>query len=291
MIAAGRWSWHGARSTVRTWPAHHSPPGLRAAKPWIERLARLGYAAKGIVYLLLGWLAAEAARGIGKLPSGKREVFSVVLDKPFGRAMLAAIALGLAGYVLWRVVAAIADAQGKGSDAKGLAVRGYYLASAAVHAALVVAAVRLLVGGGEAGGGDRTPTQTAKLMTQPFGRWLVAAAGLAVLAAAARQVQLALGKYHKKLRVDRVPATARRWVGPVVGFGLFARAVVFTIIGGFLLLAALHHDPHEAKGLAGALRTVEAQPAGVWLLAVVAAGLAAYGVFQLLEARYRTIRP
>ncbi|HEV8238651.1 MAG TPA: DUF1206 domain-containing protein [Thermoanaerobaculia bacterium] len=265
-----------------------TPP---AARPWIERLARLGYAAKGVVYLLLGWLAASAARGIGDVPSGSREVFSVVLAKPLGRAMLAAIALGLAGYVLWRVVAAIADAQGKGSDPKGLAVRGYYLGSAAVHTALVVAALRLLVGHGAAGGGDRTPTQTAKLMAQPFGRWLVGIVGLLVLVAAARQVQLALGKYRKKVRVDRVPARARPWVGPIVGFGLIARAVVFTIIGGFLLRAALHRDPHEAKGLAGALRTVEAQPAGVWLLGVLAAGLAAYGVFQLLEARYRTIRP
>lgn len=262
-----------------------------AAKPWIEWLARWGYAAKGIVYVLVGCLAVAAARGLRDVPSGQREVFGVVLAKPFGRVLLAAIALGLAGYVLWRVVAAIGDAQRKGSDPKGLTVRAYYLSSAAVHAALVVAAVRLLVGDGGRGGGDQTPSRTAELMAKPFGRWLVAAAGVVVLAAAARQVQLALGKYHKKLRVDRVPKAARRWIGPVVGFGLSARAVVFAIIGGFLLLAALHRDPQEAKGLAGALRAVEAQPAGVWLLALVAAGLAAYGVFQLLEARYRTIRP
>jgi hypothetical protein len=170
-------------------------------------------------------------------------------------------------------------------------VRAYYLGSAAVHAALVAAAVKLLLGRGGGDGGEQAPARTAALMAKPFGRWLVAAAGVAVLAAAARQVQLALGKYHKKLRVDRVPAPARAWVGPVGGFGLCARAVVFTIVGGFLLRAALHRDPHQAKGLAGALRTLEQQAAGVWLLAVVAAGLAAYGVFQLLEARYRTIRP
>jgi hypothetical protein len=264
-----------------------------AAKPWIERLARLGYAVKGVVYVLVGCLAAAAARGLRDVPSGSREVFAVVLAKPFGRVLLATIALGLAGYVLWRVVAAVADPQRKGSDAKGLVVRAYYLGSAAVHAALVAAAVRLLLGNGGGGGagGDQAPSRIAVLMAKPFGRWLVAAVGVAVLAAAARQVQLALGRYHKKLRVDRVPSPARPWVGPVVGFGLSSRAVVFAIIGGFLLVAALHRDPHQARGLSGALRAVEAQPAGVWLLAVVAAGLAAYGVFQLLEARYRTIRP
>jgi len=262
-----------------------------AAKPWIERLARLGYAAKGTVYILIGWLAALAAHGEREAPSGSRDVFALVLKKPLGEAMLAAIALGLAGYVAWRLVAAVADPQRKGSDAKGLAVRVYYLGSAFVHGALVVAAVRLLAGDRGGAGGDDAPSRTARLMAQPFGRWLVALAGAAFLAAAGRQVQLALGGYRKKVRVDRVPAPARRWVGPVAAFGLLARAVVFAIVGGFLLLAAPHAAPGEAKGLDGALRTVLAQPAGPWLLTVVAAGLVAYGLFQLLEARYRTIRP
>src|SRR6185503_19128869 len=99
-----------------------------------------------------------------------------------------------AGYVLWRLVAAIADPQRKGSDARGLAVRAYYLGSAAVHATLVAAAVRLLLGegGGGGGGGEQAPARTAELLAKPFGRWLVAALGVAVLAAAVRQVQLAL---------------------------------------------------------------------------------------------------
>ncbi len=88
-----------------------------------------------------------------------------------------------------------------------------------------------------------------------------------------------------------MPEPARRWVGPVVVFGLVARGLVFAIVGVYLVLAALHADPGEARGLGGALLAVESQPAGAALLGVVAAGLAAYGVFQLLEARYRTIRP
>ena len=260
-----------------------------AAKPWIEKMARLGYAAKGIVYLLLGWLAALAAADVREVPSGSRGVFAVVLAQPLGEVLLAGLAIGLVGYVAWRLVEVVADPQRKGNDAKGLAVRAYYLGSAAVHVGLVVAALRLL--GGNGGGGDEAAGGAARLMAQPFGRWLVALAGLAFLVAAAREAQLATGPYRKKVRVDRVPEPARRWVGPVVVFGLVSRGLVFAIVGAYLVLSAIRADPGEAKGLGGALHAVESQPAGEWLLGIVAAGLAAYGVFQLLEARYRAIRP
>ena len=266
-----------------------TPPVTR---PWIERLARLGYAAKGIVYILVGWLAAGAARGLGEVPSGSEHVFASVLDQPFGRALLAIIALGLIGYTLWRLVAAVADPERKGSDAKGLAVRAYYLGSAVVHGALAAGAVRLVLGGRSDGGnGDEMPTHTATLMHQPFGRWLVGLVGAAFLVAAVHQARLALGRYRKKLKPYRLPEWAQPAVGPVVGFGLMARGLVFAIVGGFLVLAAWHARPEEARGLGGALRTLLAQPAGPWLLGLVAAGLAAYGVFNLLMARYRSIRP
>jgi len=268
-----------------------TPPETR---PWIERLARLGYAAKGVVYVLVGWLAAGAARGLGELPSGSEDVFGNVLHRPFGRTMLAVIALGLLGYTLWRLVAAVADPERKGSDVKGLAVRAYYLGSAVVHGALAAAAVRVLMDGrgrSRVGNGDEMPTHTATLMAQPFGRWLVGGLGVAFVVAAFYQAWLALGRYRKKLKPYRLPEWAQPAVGPVVGFGLMARGLVFAIVGGFLVLAAWHARPEEAKGLAGALGTLLAQPAGPWLLGLVAAGLAAYGVFNLLMARYRSIRP
>ena len=270
-----------------------TPPETR---PWIERLARLGYAAKGVVYVVVGWLAAGAARGLGELPSGSEDVFGAVLDQPLGGVELAVIALGLVGYTLWRIVAAVADPERKGSDARGLAVRAYYLGSAVVHGALAAGAVRVLVDGrvrvaARVGSDDDMPMHTATLMAQPFGRWLVGGVGIAFLAAAFYQAWLAFGRYRKKLKPYRLPEWAQPAVGPVVGFGLMARGLVFAIVGGFLVLAAWHALPAKAKGLAGALGTLLAQPAGPWLLGLVAAGLAAYGVFNLLMARYRSIRP
>ena len=285
-------------------------------KPWIERLARLGYAAKGIVYLIVGWLTLRAARGSGHAPTGSPEPFSnvgaslvedaavptgdllerlrpeamsAVLHHPLGEVALAAIAIGLAGYATWRAVEAIADPERKGNDAKGLAVRAYYLASALFHAWLVVAAVKLIVGIAHTQGQDRTPARTAQVMAHPFGRWAVLLLGVALLGAAVQQVRLALGRYRKKIVLARVPVRARRLVGGVAAAGMLARALVLAIVGTFLIVAAWRERPQEARGLAGALRVVEAQPMGAWLLAIVALGLAAYGVFQLLEARYKQI--
>ena len=139
--------------------------------------------------------------------------------------------------------------------------------------------------------GDEMPAHTATLMAQPVGRWLVLGVGVAFLAAAVHQGRLALGRYRKKLKPYRLPEWAQPAVGPVVGFGLMARGLVFAIVGGFLVQAARLARPQEAKGLAGALGTLLVPPAGPWVLGLVAAGLAAYGVFNLLMARYRSIRP
>jgi hypothetical protein len=269
--------------------AFDTPP---AARPWIEALARLGYAAKGVVYLLVGWLTSQAARGLGNAPDGSRDTFLEVLHRPFGRTMLAVIAFGLFGYAVWRAVEAIFDPEGKGRDLKGLAVRAFYLGSAIVHCGLAVGAVRVISGAPAGGiGGDTVQQRTATAMSHPLGRWVVAGVGIALLIATGRQIFLAFGGYRKKLNVDRVPPPARRWVPTVVCMGHLARALVVAILGGFLVLAAVRHDPAAARGLAEALGTVEALPAGHWLLLLVAAGLAAYGIFQLLEARYRAIRP
>jgi hypothetical protein len=262
----------------------------QAAAPWVERLARLGYAAKGTVYLLIGWIAARAALGDGHA-EGSHGALASLLAAPFGKALLALVAVGLLGYALWRAVEGIADPERRGTDAKGLAVRGYMLASAVLHAGLCLGAVRLLLGD-PGGGQDATRHWTARLMAQPAGRFLVALVGIAVLLAAFQQLGQAIGRgYRRHVRLDLLEPRVARWLGPVARLGLASRGLVFFVVGSFFLVAAWRADPARAKGLGDALATLEAQPGGAALGLAVALGLAAYGAYELVKARYRVIAP
>jgi hypothetical protein len=151
--------------------------------------------------------------------------------------------------------------------------------------------VRLVAGG--RGGGDSEASSrewTAELLAQPFGQVLVALAGLGILGFAAYQFYEAYtARFEERLDTRGMDGRVRALAVRAGRAGLAARGVVFAIIGLFLLQAALHEDAGEARGLRGALRALEAWPLGPWILTVVALGLATYGVYQLVEARYRRI--
>ena len=233
---------------------------------WVERFARLGYAAKGVVYLIVGGLAAAAAVGSGGATTGSQGAFRTLLRQPFGRVLLGLVALGLACYAAWRFVQAVRDPEMLGDDAKGWAKRAFIFGSGCVHVALVVAAVRLMLGnggGGTGAGGAAARTGTAKLMSAPFGRWLVALVGLGIVAIGVAQLVRAWREsYARRLHLGELPIAVRRWVGRSARFGLTARGVVFGMIGGFLVAAAVQANPSEAKGLGDALRSLEARRSG-----------------------------
>ena len=149
-------------------------------------LARSGYAARGVVYIIVGGLAVLAALGQGGRTTDTRGALTTLLSQPFGKALLALVALGLVCYALWRVVQAIADTDDHGTDGRGLAIRGGLLASAITHTLLAVFALSLILGwGSSAGGGGDSGAQnwTAWLLQQPFGRWLVGLIGIAIVGA------------------------------------------------------------------------------------------------------------
>jgi hypothetical protein len=255
---------------------------------YITWLARSGYAARGVVYLIVGWLAVLAALGGGRATDSKGALLTL-LQQPFGDVMLGLVALGLVGYAAWRLVQGSMDTDNHGTDAKGLAIRGGLLVSAVTHVLLAFFALSLIFGWGTGGGSGDGGTQdwTAWLLQQPFGRWLVALVGAAVIGAGlAHMVKGWQARFEKYLVMDR--ATLEK-ASPVCRFGLIARGVVFLIIGGFLLVAAWRFSSGDAVGLQGALQTLQQQPYGWILLAVVALGLFAFGVYSLIEARYRRI--
>ena len=264
------------------------------AASWVQILARLGYAAKGIVFIVIGGLAVQAAIRPGERPDGSGGALAAILDGAFGRIALGVVAVGLSGYVVWRLVQALLDPEHRGTDAKGLALRAGYLLSAAIYAGIVLEAVRLLRGtGGPAGDGEdhQADHWAAVAMAQPMGRWILGLVGLGVIGFGLFELYRAYaGDLRRKLDLSSLEEDARRGVVRLGRFGLAARGVVFLIIGYFLVRAALHFEPREAQGLAGALRTLQEQAYGPYLLGIVALGLFAYGAYQLAMARYRVIR-
>jgi hypothetical protein len=267
---------------------HAERQARRAAQnPWFERLMRSGYLAKGLVYAIVGVLAAQAAFGAGGATTDTRGALGAIVTQPFGRFLIALVALGLVGYAFWRFAAAAYDPDGKGTDAQGLATRVGYAFSGVAYLGLALAAAQLALGNG-GGGGDSTQDWTARVLAVPFGRWLVGIGGLIVIGIGIMQLYKACtATFREKLKLGEMSATEETWVTRLGRFGLAARGVVFGIIGVFLALAAFQYDPSEARGLGGALATLAQQPFGPWLLGLVALGLIAYGVYLAALARYR----
>ena len=254
----------------------------------MERLARFGYVAKGIVNGLVGVLALQVALGVGGTTTDARGALEQILLAPFGRLLLAAIALGLAGYGLWRFVQAGLDTEGKGTDAKGLLTRGSYAVVGAVYLGLALGAARLLLGSGGGTGDGRYQGWTATLLARPYGRWLVALAGLVAIGIGVYQLYQAWSaRFAEHLRLGGLGTDEQNLVTRLGRLGYTARGVVFGIIGLFLIIAAVREQPEQARGIGGVLATIAQQTYGPWLLGAVALGLAAYGAFVLVEARYR----
>jgi hypothetical protein len=267
----------------------HVEAGARAAGPGIELLGRLGYAAKGAVYLLIGTLAVQAALGRGGQTTDQSGALARIAEMPYGKVMLGILVVGLLGYALWRAVQGLLDTENEGSEPKGLFKRALYVGIGGIYIGLALSAIQLLMGAGS-GNGSTGSTQgwTAWLMGQPFGVWLVALVGIAVAANGIAQFYRAFkSNLTEDLRLTDVGAQHADLVTKIGRAGYAARGVAFLMIGGFLIGAALHHNPGEARGLDGILDTLAAQPFGPYLLGLVAAGLAAYGLFALVEARYR----
>ena len=269
-----------------------SPLAIRSAAPGIVLLARAGYAAKGLVYIVIGALAARVAVRSGGETTDQHGAIRTIGDGPFGAIALVVIAVGLLGYTAWRLVAAVTDAEGDGSDATSLGKRLASAARGLAYGALGLYALRAVGrrGASDDGAESRTRDWTARLLDLPFGRALVVAIGIGVIAFAAYQVYRATSDKVKK-HLDLTEAASKAdWIIRLGRFGVAARGVVFALIGAFLVKAGLQRDSREAGGIAQSLDAVAGAPFGQLALGIVALGLVAYGVYQLATARYRRIR-
>lgn len=262
-----------------------------ASNPWVERLARFGYAAKGAVYIVVGALATMAAIGMGGETTDTRGALQTIEDQPFGKFALGTVAFGLIGYVIWRFIQALADTEDKGTGLKGISIRIGYTGSGLVYAGLALTAAKILIDVGEPDSSNEVQQHwTARLMEMPFGRVLVALVGASVIIFGLYQIYKGLSaKFRKRLKLGQMSYAKKAWATLIGKIGYAARGIVFLLVGGFLVRAALYYNPGEAKGLEGVFDTLAQRPFGQWMMGVVAAGLIAYGIYTLVESRYRRI--
>lgn len=252
-------------------------------------LARLGFAARGVVYLLIGWFAFDAAQNGGK-PSDNQGAMASMLEAPFGKVLLGLCAVGFAGYAIWRLTEAVLDPEGRSDTGKGRFERLGYAMSGIVHIGLAVLAARLALRNSPAAQGSpgdaSAQSWSAWLLQQPGGVALLIGVGLLLLAVAAAQAWKAYKASFDELRGDMPAPTYVRWIGRT---GYAARALIFAMIAWFIISAARHNNSAEAGGLGRALQKLQAQEHGAILLGLVAIGLILFGIFSLVEARYRRI--
>jgi len=261
--------------------------------PWIERLARVGFAAKGVLYLTVGALTTLAALGMGGTRgTDSRGAMGNLLDTPFGRPLLAVIALGLVGYAVWRIIEGIKDPEHRGTSAKGIALRIGSVARGLIHLGLAYTAASLALWQRDSGGGQGQQAKhwTARALDLPGGVYVVWAAAAGFAGYGLYQLYKAWkSKLTKQLQLGGLTAGSRRFVIGVSRFGIAARGIVLGMIGVMLARAASAEDAREAGGIRESLRAL-AQELGGWPFVAIAVGLGAYGIYQLINAKYRRIQ-
>ena len=251
-------------------------------------LARLGLAARGIVYLLVAWLAVRIAFVHSGQQADRQGALREVSQQPAGKAVLVAMAVGFAGYAAWRVTQAVRGEPGE-RGAKDWAKRATSAGRAALYAGFAYSTARLAFSGAGGSGSDSTSRKaTGGALAHQGGRVLVIVAGAAfVIAGIVLIVRGVMRTFEKHLKTGQMSRTTQRAVAVLGVAGQSARGIVFGMIGGFLIQAAVSFDPHKARGLDGSLRALAHGGWGRVALVAVAVGLAAFGAYSLAEARYR----
>ncbi|HEX6615320.1 MAG TPA: DUF1206 domain-containing protein [Gemmatimonadales bacterium] len=260
----------------------------REAGTAIDRIARLGFAAKGLVALMIGALALELALGRpGGSLAGPNDALRHFLDQRLGWFTLGVLAVGLWAYALWKLVQAFFDPEQKGTSFTGMAERIGFGITALGYLVLGLAAVQLLLGH-QVGGATNPDQLAAHVLSAPLGRWVTGLVGGIVVISGIVQVRFGLsGGFRHILRLDQMSAAGRVALTLVAGAGYVALGIISAVVGWFLIQVALHYDPRLAGGWSEALGFLAGLSEGRWVLGVVGAGLFCYGLYFIFLARYR----
>jgi Domain of Unknown Function (DUF1206) len=255
----------------------------------LEWLARAGLVARGVVYGLIGVLAVKVALGSGGETTDQQGALKTIADESFGKVLLVLIAIGLAGYALWRLVrAAIGHGPETGEDDTKDRISS--LVSGIAYGALCVTAVKILVGAGSSSSSSKTEKATGGVLGWPGGRYVVIVAGLVVIGVAVDQAVKGIKqKFREDSKTEQMSPGMDQAFTAVGVIGHLARAVVFALIGWFVIKAAIDYDPDKAVGLDQALAKLSNSTFGPAILGIVATGLIAFACYSVLDARYRRV--
>lgn len=254
---------------------------------WLKFLARLGYASRGVVYLIIGIFALLAAFGAGEKKDTKGALESL-LSQEFGTLLVWAVILGLVSYAAWRFTQALFDADRHGTDLKGLVIRASLLVSAFTYVTLALYALSLVgipVGFDSDGQSGRFAAALNQLVGSAYAALILSGVFLGI--ALAHWWKALSRKYQRHIEADDA---AMRFIDPVSIIGLSARGVVFAIFSALLFRRFLTAEGADKPGLKQALDYIHGLPYGWILLALVGIGLIAFALYSFAEARWRTIR-
>lgn len=252
-------------------------------------LARTGLAARGVMYVIIGWIAAQIAFGNSAQQADRTGALHVVGGSRFGAIALWLLVIGFIGLALWRLSEAIYGAPA--ADGQNTTTRLAALARAVIYAVVAYGILKYVLGfGGPQSSNQQSVDLTANALKHPGGQAAVVVAGLLLIGGGLYLAYSAWKEHFRtRLRVSQMRARTRRaveWLGRAGGI---ARGVIFVTAGVFLVVAAVRAQPEEAKGIDSSLRALAATPLGPWLLLVVAVGLIMFGVYSCCEARWRRL--
>jgi hypothetical protein len=249
-------------------------------------LARLGLTARGVLYILIGVVAILVAIGQGSHEADQSGALQLLASQPYGLVALWLLFVGFAGYALWRLSEAVFGVTGEGN---GAGPRLKSLVRAVLYAIFAVLTVKVITGQ-QASQASQQKDLTATVMHHTGGRWLVGIVGVAiVIAGLALVLEGIRRKFMKYLRTGEMSPQTRRAVERLGMIGTTARGLVFALAGVLVIDAAVEFKPSKAGGVDKALLTLRNQPFGEFLLILAAAGLIAFGVYGLAEARWRRV--
>ena len=257
--------------------------------PWERGIAHAGYVSEGLLYLLIGTFGLLATLDTSRHPNGTRGVFITLSLTAPGELLLAVVALGLASFVTWQLLIAIRDPEHRGDRDRGSRplIRLGHLFSAALYSVLVIEAMRILFGFRGKAGGERAQREwIARAFGVPLGRYVVGIVGICILLFGLYQCYRAVTR-SRDSTVDLTRTRLRPVIDMLGIFGLLSRGAMFALIGLYLALAAWWLRAQYAVGVAGALGSLRQQPYGGWTLGTIAAGLMAYGLWQIVKEPYR----